>query len=133
MRVDFAFLCREVEETDRAYDAFSVGIDSFASTAVPAMPPTFALFGRLRANEVEASPADVVVRITNADGGPIHEATFEVQLTRLASGGGQIAYFRCYFDHVSFPHHGDYGVHLIVNGAELHRSILTILRPPAGP
>lgn len=130
MEVNFVFLCDYADNSGKLA-ALGIGIDTIYAQTVPAEHPLFYAVIAIRFNTVEVGQKRIGLRLIDADGNnvvPPLDATIDVgnpppgytyRVQRIAFA----------LHRVRFPHHGDYSISWLVDGAEV-KSVPLKVAPP---
>jgi len=132
MEVDYAFICDYADTTGPKVHALGIGFDTIFTTQVPAKHPQFTFVAQLRCSAAEVGPKDVAIRLIDADGNILIDLPGQVIVERPAAGLESQLRVAMGFHMVEFPRFGDYALHLVVAGIDLHRvriRVVQLLQP----
>ncbi len=121
MEVDFAFICDYADASGPKVNALGIGFDTIFSPTVPVKHPHFTFVAQLRASAAEVGTKDVAIRLIDADGRSLVNIPGQVIVERPVQGVPSIQKLAVNFQGVEFPRYGDYALHLVVGGIDLHR------------
>lgn len=132
MEVDFAFICDYADASGPKVHALGIGFDTIFAANVPAKHPQFTFVAQLRASAAELGTKDVSIRLIDADGRTLINIPGQVSIEKPMTGVESIQKVAVAFHMVEFPRFGDYALHLVVGGIDLHRVRIRVaqLLPP---
>jgi hypothetical protein len=121
LEVDFAFICDYADASGPKVHALGIGFDTIFAPTVPAKHPQFTFVAQLRASAAELGAKEVAIRLIDADGNTLINIPGQVNIERPLTGLESVQKVAVQFHMVEFPRFGDYALHLVVGGIDLHR------------
>lgn len=121
MEVDFAFICDYADASGPKVHALGIGFDTIFAPNVPIKHPQFMFVAQLRASMAELGAKEVAIRLIDADGHILINIPGQVNVERPVTGLESIQKVAVAFHMVEFPRFGDYALHLVVGGIDVHR------------
>jgi hypothetical protein len=121
LEVDFAFICDYADASGPKVQALGIGFDTIFAPTVPAKHPQFTFVAQLRASAAELGAKEVAIRLIDADGNTLINIPGQVNIERPLTGLESVQKVAVQFHMVEFPRFGDYALHLVVGGIDLHR------------
>jgi hypothetical protein len=130
MHVDFAFICDYAEATNKI-NALGIGFDTIIVQKMPARHPNFFLVIQMRASVVEAGEKKFEVHLIDEDGKEIIPALQgSLTIPKPPAGTENTGRIAMRFDNVEFPRFGAYSIHAVIEGHEVVRIPLKVLKAP---
>lgn len=130
MEVDFAFLC-DYADLSGKINALGIGFDTIYAPDLPATHPRMDVVVQFRGSIAEAGRKALTVQVIDADGNAVSNVDTEIEIRSPDEGIESVARVCCMFSNVTYDHHGDYAVHIVVDGNEMKRIGFRVLGPPA--
>ena len=128
LRVNFGFLCNKYEDRNGRPTAEGVGLDGFDATGTPVRHPGFDAVLSMKFGPAEVGSKTLSVQLTDAAGtqiAPMVQQTLHVELSPDYSY--RIVTVKITVIDAEFPHFGDYMVHWLLDGMEVHNTPLKLL------
>ena len=132
LRVNFGFLCNKYEDRNGKPTAEGVGLDGFDATGTPVRHPGFDAVLSMRFGPAEIGSKTVSLRLTDAAGtliAPSVQQSIYIELSPDYSYRNQTV--KITITDAEFPHFGDYMVHWLLDGTEVHNTPLKLLHSTA--
>ncbi len=133
MDVDFAFICDYADANGPKINALGIGFDTIFTSVVPMRHPQFTFVAQMRATLAEVGLKDVAIRLIDADGVTVLNLPGQVHFERPFSGLESTQKLAVNFHNIEFPKFGDYALHLVVGGIDLHHVRIRVAPLPRTP
>ena len=129
MEIDFAFICDHAESTGKV-SALGIGFDTIYAESLPARHSHMTVVCKFRGSIAEVGQKQITLKIIDADGNEVMRAETPMELKRPPTGLYTIAVLVVNIDGLEFSNYGDYSVHILFEGNEMHRIGLTVAPLP---
>jgi hypothetical protein len=126
VKVDFAFLCDYADISGPKITARGIGFDEIYAPSEPWTAPEFWYVAQLSAGMDEVGEKDLHIELIGADGNVVAELDGTFAVVRPTPGEDTKARIAVAFNDVSFPRYGDYSLHFVADGHEVHATSLFV-------
>ena len=129
MDIDYAFICDHAESTGKV-SAIGIGFDTIYAESLPARHSHMTVVSKFRGSVAEAGQKQVTIEIIDADGNELMRIDGSIDFQRPPTGLHTIAVLVVNIDGLEFPNYGDYSVHILFEGNEMHQIGLKVAPLP---
>ena len=130
MDVDYAFLCDAAQDSGGKLHALGIGIDRLIGSELPVTRPIMVAVVQVRYSVAEVGSKELAIRVVDADGGNvIPPIDSRVEFGEPQPGVPGVARYVIELAGLTFPHYGDYAIHVAVGGQEVANLPLSVRAP----
>ena len=132
MNIDFAFVCDYADPMGKL-GALGIGFDTIYASEVPCVHPSFHFVMQIRGSTAEAGSKAVTISLIDADGKEIVAPVSPTVELPEPLPGAVDSYARLVvaFNGIPFCAHGQYALHVVVQGHEMVRIPIRVAQPPS--